>query len=73
MSHFINFDNALINTKHIVCLFPSEEDEGREYNGRWYQVYTIVMRLTNGGTFEEKFSVQENRDNRFNELKGFLF
>lgn len=72
MSHFIKFDDALINTKHIICLFPSEDDEGFEYKGKWYKVYTIIMRLTNGGTFEERFNIKEHRDNRFNELQSFL-
>ena len=34
MSHFIKFDDALINTKHIICLFPSEDEEGAEYKGK---------------------------------------
>ena len=72
MSQFIKFDDALINTKHIICLFPSEDEEGVEYKGKWYKVYTIVMRLSNGVTFEERFNMQEHRDNRFNELQNCL-
>lgn len=72
MSRFIKFDDALTNAKHIICLFPSEEDEGIEYKGKWYKIYKIVMRLTNGGTLEEKFNMQEHRDNRFNELQNYL-
>ena len=72
MSSFIKFDDALINTKHIICLFPSEYEEGAEYKGKWYKIYKIVMRLTNGGMFEEKFNMKENRDNRFNELQNCL-
>ena len=51
MSHFIKFDDALINTKHIICLFPSEEDEGIEYKGKWYKIYNLfkIAEPTTGG------------------------
>ena len=72
-----NNEKTFTNSGYIISYKSGNTEvnnfeEGVEYKGKWYKIYKIVMRLTNDGTFEEKFNMQEHRDNRFNELQNCL-
>ena len=70
MSKFIEFNDTIVNTKHIICVFPDmydsvifDEDE---------TAYLIVMRLDNNSSLEWKFDNEYDRDKEYNWLKRDL-
>ena len=76
MSKFIEFDDTLVNSKHIICLFPSEYDfllDDDKYDEDIYlHKYLIIMRLDNNSSLEWKFDNEYDRNDEYNWLKQIL-
>lgn len=72
MSKFIEFDDTIVNTKHIICLFPSEDDFLLDDEDIYLHKYFIIMRLDNGSSLEWKYDNEYDRDDNYNWLKQEL-
>ena len=68
MSKFIDFDNTLVNSKHIICLFPDIREEN--LSNKYVDItYLIVLRLDNNSTIYWEFNNKSDRDIEYNNLK----
>ena len=72
MSKFIEFNDILVNSKHIICAFPSEDDFLLDDEDIYLHKYLIIMRLDNDSSLEWKFDNKYDRDDEYNCLKQAL-